>query len=350
MFSPYVFGVELKRIIKFFASFFIFFLAVPCLFAQDAAETIEKAVARSNGENVMLSDIISQVEKAAANAKTDSDRRSLYTFLGTLTERAGLYEASCRWYASAAGIAAPPAPGTPVFTSEQLVLAAVRAALGGGDYETAETYLASVRGSKNNETIAFVRLYTVWAWLCRAETQDDLVEPVALLESYVNMASMSQVQPSVCLTLWYVTGDSKWALQLTEKYPLSPESSVVSGKAQVLPSPFWYFLPREKTAMTIEDSDDHIKSSPSLPASKSSNESNGSNVIVCHQLGFFRNRENADKLVQRVSAAGFSPSVSEEKRASGTVYYVVTVPDDGSPSMGLRLKTAGFESYPVFAE
>lgn len=330
---------------------FLFLAAAGLARAESAAEVIRKAVARSGEEGVSLADVILQVERAASSAQTDSDRRSLYTFLGSLTERAGLYEAASRWYASAAGIAAPPAEGTQAMTSEQLVLAAVRASLGFGDYETAESYLSSVRGSRNQETLAYVRLYTVWAWLCRAETPDDLVEPLALLESYAAMESMRPVHPVVYLTLWHLTQDGKWKERLSSEYPSSPEMSVVSGGASVLPSPFWYFLPRDEAAHGASTAEASGSGTTDKSGQKEqASEAAASGGIVCHQLGFFRNKENASGLMERVRAAGFDPTLSEERRSSGTVYYVVTVPDDGTDSMGLRLKTAGFESYPVFAE
>lgn len=337
------------------ASFLLFFAVLSSAFAESAASVIKKAVARSGEEGVSLSEVLVQVEQAAAAAQSDSDRRSLYSFLGSLTESAGLYEEASKWYALAAGIAAAPAAGTQAMTSEQLVLAAVRSALCGGVYQTAESYLPSIRSSKNQETLAFARLYTVWAWLCRSETQDDMAEPYALLESYATMESMEPVRPAVYLTLWYLTQDDNWSGRLLSEYPTSPEMSIVSGDASIYPSPFWYFLPKEQSLAELPASG--TTSEPNKAASSKSTKEDSAaaasgekNKILCHQLGFFRNSENAGNLMERVRSAGFSPMLSEEKRSSGTVYYVVTVPDDGSDTMGLRLKTAGFESYPVFAE
>ena len=348
----------------------LIFISLICsnVFAESASEIINRAIKSSSEENSKLADVIMQIEKEAAVTESASDKRSLYTFLGTLTERAGLYDAASKWYASAAGIAAAPAKGTPALTSEQLVLSAVRASLGGGDYETAESYLPAIRSSKNSETLAFVRLYTVWAWLCRAEKQEDLVEPLALLESYASMDSMLCVRPSVYLTLWYITGKKNWSEKLIAEYTSSPEANVVSGNAEILPSPFWYFLPRDVAVLEVSEKQiepavsldtsvskaDDIKIDTEKPAVEKPEitvkPADEKNDVVCYQLGFFRNRENAEKLVQRVKDAGFIPSISEEKRASGTIYFVVTVPDDGSESVGIKLKTAGFESYPVFAD
>jgi hypothetical protein len=63
------------------------------------------------------------------------------------------------------------------------------------------------------------------------------------------------------------------------------------------------------------------------------------------QTGFFRNRENAESLAEVLRQRGFSPVVREDTRPSGTVYYAVLVPDDGTTAA--RLKDAGIDSYPV---
>lgn len=320
----------------------------------------------SASDGTSVYDVLRDVEKAAAAAKSDSDRRSLYTVLGSLNEQVGSYAEASRWYAAAAGIAAAPAAGTPSYTSEQLVLAAVRTALGCGDYGTAESYLASIRDSKNEDTTALVKLYNVWIWLCRAEDEAGLLEPVVLLESYASLATMEQVRPAVYFTLWYVTGKSVWAEKIAAEYPDSPERAVVTGASYLYPAPFWFFVPRLAaaeplsaeflSAVSAESSAAAVlphgtsaeAAAESVSAAGAAAESAG--TVVKQQLGFFRSRANAEALADRVRAAGFAPVVSEEARPSGTVYFVVTVAEDGSGTTGLKLKSAGFECYPVFAE
>lgn len=319
------------------------------LLAQVASQVIQDAVAKSGQGDVPISTIIQEVEKAASTASA-SNQRSLYSFLGSLTEQLGRYEEAAAWYARAAGIAAAPAIGTPALTTEQLVLASVRCSLSCGDNQQADSYLASIRNSQVEETVAYSRLYSVWSWLCRINSPSELVEPVAVLESYTALDSMKLVRPPVYLTLWYLTGKDEWSRRLRQEYPKSAESALVTGAAQMLPSPFWFFLPREAGVQ--------VATVPP-PASGSSNPSAGSSgadgggqshVVVKQQVGFFRNRENAENLASRLREKGFSPDISQERRQSGNVYFVVTVPEDKDNSTGLRLKTAGFECYPVFAD
>lgn len=325
---------------------------LPLLWSQVASQVIQDAVERSSGDSSSMASILQEVEKAASTADA-SNQRSLYTFLGSLTEQLGEYGAAAAWYAKAAGISAAPAPNTPALTSEELVLAAVRCSLSCGESQQAEGYLDFLGNTINEKTRAYSRLYRVWSTLTRVENSQQLEEPVALLQSYTTMDSMKLVRSSLYLTLWYLTGNAEWSAKLQKEYPESAETAVVIGKAKLLPTPFWFFIPRTELAQAavadktaaVGNSGTGQNSAKETAASRVE-----SHVIVKQQVGFFRNKENAENLVARLAEAGFKSNITQEKRASGTSYFVVTVPEDAQKSMGLKLKTAGFECYPVFAD
>ena len=328
------------------------------VWSQVASQIIQNAVEKSSSDNSSLPAIIQEVEKAASTADA-SNQRSLYTFLGSLTEQLGDYGTAAAWYANAAGISAAPAPNTPVFTSEELVLAAVRCSLSCGESQKAEGYLAFLENSTNEKTKAYVGLYKMWSTLSTVSSNQQLSEPVATLQSYATMASMKWVRSSVYLTLWYITGNAEWSSKLQKEYPESAEAAIVTGAAKLLPTPFWFFLPRTEIADNSAAENTVVSEKQATGTSSSGNHSGGihsanttaeSHVIVRQQVGFFRNKENAENLVTRLSEAGFKSDITQEKRASGTSYFVVTVPEDAQKTMGLKLKTAGFECYPVFAD
>lgn len=328
------------------------------VWSQVAFQIIQNAVEKSSSDNSSLSAIIQEVEKAASTADA-SNQRSLYTFLGSLTEQLGDYGSAAAWYAKAAGISAAPAPNTPVFTSEELVLAAVRCSLSCGESQKAEGYLAFLENSTNEKTKAYVGLYKMWSTLSTVSSNQQLSEPVATLQSYATMASMKWVRSSVYLTLWYITGNAEWSSKLQKEYPESAEAAIVTGAAKLLPTPFWFFLPRTEIADNSAAENTVVSEKQATGTSSGGNHSGGihsanttaeSHVIVRQQVGFFRNKENAENLVTRLSEAGFKSDITQEKRASGTSYFVVTVPEDAQKTMGLKLKTAGFECYPVFAD
>ena len=326
----------------------LLFTGLVSLWSQVASQVIQNAVEKSSSNSSSIDSILQEDEKAASTADA-SNQRSLYTFLGSLTEQLGEYGTAAAWYAKAAGISAAPAPNTPALTSEELVLAAVRCSLSCGESQQAEGYLDFLGNTTNEKTRAYSRLYKVWGTLSRVESSQQLEEPVALLQSYTTIDSMKVVRSSLYLTLWYLTGNTQWSSKLQKEYPESAETAVVTGKAKLLPTPFWYFIPRTELAQAaVADNSAVTGNASSNTGSASSSEE--SHVIVKQQVGFFRNKENAENLVARLTEAGFKSNITQEKRASGTSYFVVTVPEDAQKSMGLKLKTAGFECYPVFAD
>ncbi|MDR2028472.1 MAG: SPOR domain-containing protein, partial [Treponema sp.] len=66
------------------------------------------------------------------------------------------------------------------------------------------------------------------------------------------------------------------------------------------------------------------------------------------QTGLFSREENAKAMAARLSAAGFSPAIVPRK-VNDADYWAVTVPPEADSNRTiLRLKEAGFESFPVF--
>ena len=216
----------------------------------------------------------------------------------------------------------------------------------------------------SNEIQSYIILYSQWSALCKADTTNQIDEAVVMLEAYTNRQSLSSVHPQLLLTLWYVTGQEKWAARLKKEFPLIVETAVINGKAQLLPSPFWFFVPRSGVALPeIADEDIQI---PDVSASENSyvaesdaqkSDSAGKNDAdekasasekpKYLQLGLFREKDNANSLVSRLGEKGFSARVLSEKRPSGTVYYIVAVDDASEKSMA-ELRSAGFDCYPVF--
>jgi cell division protein FtsN len=66
------------------------------------------------------------------------------------------------------------------------------------------------------------------------------------------------------------------------------------------------------------------------------------------QTGLFSREENAQAAVSRLAAKGFAATISQ-KPVNGVVYWAVSVaPGEDSNRTIMRLKDAGFESFPVF--
>ena len=321
-------------------------------FAQNSAKEIsQKALSYSSaGESV------DYLKKQIPQAKNAADKRALLAFLASLQEQLGAYKDASASYAQAAGISAPNVDGMPKKTSPQLVLDAVRCALSSGDSATAESYLNSAVRNSQDETIqAYIKLYEVWSRLCQIESNSQLDESVALLTAYSDFPSMKAVQPSVLLTLWYVTGQESWGKKLRAAFPKSPEAAIVAGNVQMTPAPFWYFMPKKGSA--LEAAAENAAESQSVPMEKSDDSSGGaddssqseaSEKIKKQQLGLFKSRDNAQGLCDRLKEKGFKPYITEETRPSGTTYFIVVVDENAKGNIGEQLRSAGFECYPIF--
>ena len=319
-----------------------------------SAQTAQTALslARESAKKDTVDQSIAFLKKQIPSLQAAADKRSAWAFLGSVQEQKGLYQDALNSYASAAAIAAGDAEGMPKKTSEQLVIDAVRCALSFGDYNSAQTYLNSpVRSSKNNQIIAYVKLYEQWCVLCRSTKISDTTESVAMLKTYSTLESMKPVWPQILLTLWHITGEKSFSDRLKTEYPKSPESAIVKGQAQTLPAPFWYFVPRSSTSTPDVELTGTVvekKENPAKDKASSDKTAEKQEKILRQQLGLFKDRSNAQGLVDRLKDKGFTATITSELRPSGTTYYIVTVDENSKGTMGDELRTAGFECYPVF--
>jgi len=310
-----------------------------------------RAAADASAEKGTVQDSITFLNDTLKTITVPAEKRSLAVFLGSLEEQAALYDDAQAAYAAAAAIAAGDAPGMMKCSSEQLVLDAVRCALCTGDWQTADSYLNSaVRNSPDVTIQAYIRLYSLWSSLCRVEDNKGMDEPVALLKTYAGLPSMEAVKPQLFFTLWYITGEDSWADALKKTYPASLETGIVNGTVQLLPAPFWYFVPHQKARLS-----DDISAEDIAVAEKTAAGSAGSSCIQKNtvsqkeekrlQLGLFRERSNAAAFVQTLKEKGFTAYITTEKRASGTTYFIVIIDEDKKESVAEKLRSAGFECY-----
>ena len=319
----------------------IFSLSTTLIFAEAKAKDIKaQAVKKSTVE-----ESVSYVKTQIKSLTVASEKRAAYVFLASLQEQLALYGDAQKSYATAAGIAAGDAEGMPQKTNEQLVIDAVRCALCCGDWPTADSYLNSaVRNSKDANIQSYVKLYAQWSALCKAENVDDLNEPLELLKAYLKVQSMKSVHPVILLTLWYVTGDKSWSEQITKNFPSSTEAAIVKGDVQLLPTPFWFFVPKSGVA---EQGTGTFKEDISVEASATTQSTAATTTKYSKwQLGLFKTESNAKLLCEEVKQKGFNAYVTSEKRASGTTYYIVLVKDDGTGTAD-KLRSAGYDCYPV---
>ena len=313
------------------------------------AEPKAKDIAAEAAKKANVDESISYVQGQISKLTVASEKRAAYVFLASLQEQMSLYPEAQKNYAAAAGIAAGDADGMPKKTNEQLVLDAVRCALCCGEYSIADSYLNSaVRNSKNAEILSYVKLYTQWSALCKAENVADLQEPLVMLQAYLKVDSMNSVKPALLLTLWYVTGDTSYSQQITKLYPKSIEASIVKGDVQLLPTPFWFFVPKSGEAeqgtgsITMPEEPKQTQAEKEAAATEAAPAK-----FTKWQLGLFRTESNAKLLADEVKAKGFDAYITTEKRASGTTYFIVLVREDKTGNVADRLRSSGYDCYGV---
>ena len=334
---------------KTFSFILTIFLCTSLFAAELTASFVTSEAAKKDSVEESVSYLKTQIAKMTVAA----EKRAAYIFLASLQEQMALYDDAQKSYTQAAAIAAGDAAGMPKKTNEQIVLDAVRCALSSGDYATADSYLNSaVRNSKNATVQAYIKQYTQWSALCKAESVADIQEPVVMLQAYLKVDSMNAVKPAVLLTLWYVTGDTSYSKEISKLYPKSIEASIVKGDAQLLPTPFWFFVPKSGEAEQGTGTFAEVET-PKSDSSKSGDSSSVEQASVAPakftkwQLGLFRTESNAKLLVDEVKAKGFDAYLTTEKRASGTTYFIVLVREDKTGNVADRLRSSGYDCYGV---
>lgn len=313
-----------------------------------SADLTAKFVTTEAAKKESVEQSVSYLKTQISKMTVASEKRAAYIFLASLQEQMSLYDDAQKSYAQAAGIAAGDAEGMPKKTNEEIVLDAVRCALSSGDAITADNYLNSaVRNSKNEDVQAYIKLYSQWSALCKANNVNDIQEPIVMLQAYTKVDSMKIVKPAILLTLWYVTGENSYSKEITSKFPSSIEASIVKGDVQLMPTPFWFFVPKSGEA-------EQGTGTVNVTEEKKTQEKKEIKVVdqtpvkfSKWQLGLFKTESNAKLLVDEVKAKGFDAYITTEKRASGTTYYIVLVNEDKQGNVADRLRSSGYDCYAV---
>ncbi len=184
-----------------------------------------------------IANTIINLKKIAQDGETNQDKFEAALVLAQIQEQFGEYTDASYYYTTAAGLI-----GTQTAKGQELLLGAVRCALLVGDVSRADFLLSTALTSITDVNAkARANLYAVWSWIIKSETEEELAGPITVLQSYVVLESMEIVKPSLLLTLYHLTEEEKWANELINTFPDSPETAIVQGNAHMYPSPFWFF-------------------------------------------------------------------------------------------------------------
>ncbi|MDR0554145.1 MAG: SPOR domain-containing protein [Treponema sp.] len=156
-------------------------------------------------------------------------------------------------------------------------------------------------------------------------------------------------RPAMLYTLWHFTGGEAYRGRLLAEFPTSPEARIIQGNgAGIRPTAMWLLLPG-RDGLHLSSPIRALSQQPSTPPIPPVSQvlDNRARMVVL-QTGLFNKEENAQVMAARLRNAGFSGAVSS-RVINGMMYWSVTVPagTDMKETI-LRLKNAGFESFPLF--
>jgi len=253
-------------------------------------------------------------------------------------------------------------------------LDAVRALLCGGSMDSARSLLSEIAAALpvSDEDPYYRRAAVYDTWRLLAEDRADRAVP--LITAYTKKKAFSEYHPALLFTLWWVNGDEDAKQRLLKESPAGMEAAAVNGTVTVQPSTFWYLMPRSglaqkpaagntasktstvsKTGTPSEATKASVQSSAASKTEAASTQSSkttaGSETQAkpsYYQLGFYKTKKYAEALAADLQKKHFTPIIKEEMRPSGTVYFAVLVKENAAGDMGLRLKDAGYEAFPIF--
>jgi hypothetical protein len=212
----------------------------------------------------------------------------------------------------------------------------------------------------------------------------------AALISLLDNRDYEPLKPAIYYTLWKIQGDEAWKNRLLAECPRSPEGRIAAGDTAAvaaLPRAMWLLLPGRAgfsgdrrfpvtpgpsagaappvpasgSAPPPADTGSPAGPVPAVPAAVAASvpassaaaaapspAGNAGKPAALLQTGLFSREANAGAMAERLRNAGFSPSVGR-RSVNGTGYWAVTVePGQDMGQTILRLKDAGFESFPVY--
>jgi hypothetical protein len=173
----------------------------------------------------------------------------------------------------------------------------------------------------------------------------------AMLASFLNDPDYAAYKAQTCYFLWKFSGNPEYKTMLIQEYPGSPEARIAQGSGAAAPTTLWLLYPggesppaQPATAARVQD-DTAARPQGVSPAEQQAGGSQGPAFI---QVGLYGREENARIQAERLRSKDFSPSIIE-RTVNGNRYWAVTIaPGNDYNHLILRLKDAGFESFPVF--
>jgi hypothetical protein len=318
-----------------------------------------------DGENPSpLAAEIGSLERSLKTSLAGPERREAYIKLARLQRLAGNVDAAARAFREAA-------LADPENRDERSLVESSLCYLALGEFDAASDALLGViagGGGGDRGALRDARYLSAQIELFRSGS-------AASLYALLSEPDYADYRPAIYYTFWRLFGDEAYRTQVLKEFPDSPEAKILQSEAsQALAGagassataaaldkfaapgprvsarsrPLWFLYPgRGNIAIgaPVSARPPEVPRQYELSPAPAATELPGPRVL---QTGLFSREENALASAARLAAKGFAATVSQ-KPVNGVLYWVVSVaPGEDSNRTIMRLKDAGFESFPVF--
>jgi len=321
---------------------FISFVS-PSLFAQvpKAVRDAIKSTPASSDVFLTYTHLKSKLSPIIKSDKDTKEKKEVAFFLADYALKCGAFEDAGKFYIEAFNFAR----SLKDKDAKKYLIKAIKVFIIGGNIEegyVAYGKLASIKEEKPSKYDREAELYIQYLKIAEMiSSADEDIEPIIKkLKTYAKDASFKEFKPSILLTLWFIANDDQAERFILKEYPESIEAMIIKGDALILPSTFWYLLPKNSFTLTSSNFSEYVNTE--------STSSTKVSTPKAYQIGFFKLKEHAEKQKEKLKKIGFSVEIKEERRAKNAVYYAVFVLETEKGNTGLKLKDAGFESFPIF--
>ncbi|MFP3043868.1 SPOR domain-containing protein [Treponema primitia] len=346
---------------RFFILPVFFLLLGGAVFGQSAGTNFSPLAAEIRG-----------IEGKLRSPISASERREAYIKLAQLQRLSGNVDVSARAWREAA-LADPENRDDRCFLESALCYLTL------GEFDAASDALRGILSGGDTPAARDAQYLAAQIEVFRhGGTDGSTASLYALLEK----AEFQDYRPAIYYTFWRLFGDPAYKAQILSEFPGSPEARILESEAAIAADntvttapvsihnrPLWFFFPgRGNIAIgaavpslpaayppaqyqpptpVLSAAPPSTVPAPVTPAPViAAPESTGGPRAL--QAGLFSREQNAQALVSRLASRGFTASVSQ-KQVNGVTYWAVTLPPgENSNQTILRLKDAGFESFPVF--
>jgi tetratricopeptide (TPR) repeat protein len=303
-------------------------------------------------DSSLLATEIQGIEKKLGDAAlSGAGRRENLITLGRLLTLAGNIEGAAQSWTEAAF-------AEPGKRDDRSLLAGARCLAALGEFDQAEAYLKTILLTGASRPILAAARYLA------AQIEAFRSGDPGALAPLTDHPDYADLNPALLYTLWRVSGADTYKTQLLADYPASPEARILGGSVDPPPLALWLLFPGREdpgSALAAQAPASAAIAAPlpaapapadapaAAPAKATAAAADAAPVkAAVLQTGLFSREENAKAMAERLTAAGFSAAVNPRRVNEGD-YWAVSVPPGADMQQTiLRLKDAGFESFPVF--